>query len=416
MDGSPQATSSSSATPSPSPASASVTVRGWRALWQTIRNSPRLRTVTSVSMVGLHVIEWRERLRRPLALTSPSTLRKMSAVARLAYYVLPAPSRSRRGSATDDGDDNRPRARIIANPRSGTLRLPLALNQLYQVAAALTEAGLPVEVSLTEAPGHARKLAREAVRAGMDMVIAAGGDGTVNDVIQELAGHSTALGVLPLGTVNVWARETGIPLSLPDAARILLYGQHRRVDLGRAGKQYFLMMAGIGFDAEVARRVERSLLKTVGLKMVDYLTTVGVLGVTQKPVRVRLQRGGKGRETSALMMIVGNTRLYGGALTFTRHAVADDGLLDVVVVGGGGLWYRVGILRNAFLQRPRGGPRVRYERVRNIRIEADTPLPVQVDGELAGTLPMSFSIAPLALTVIVPQDAPDDLFSLPPLK
>ena len=417
MDGRPQASSSPSASlPVKSwRSSLSAFPERWRTFWGALRDSPRIRAATQLSMTGLRVIEWRERLRRPLALTNPTTLRRMSAAARLAYYVLPAPTRRVRNQSDSEEDEDRPRARIIANPRSGGLRLPLALNQLNQVAAALTEAGLPVEVCLTKRPGHARKLAREAVRAGMEMVVAAGGDGTVNDVIQELAGHDTALGVLPLGTVNVWARETGIPLSLPDAARVLLYGARRRVDLGRAGTRYFLMMAGIGFDAEVARRVEQSLLKRIGLKLLDYLTTVGVLGVTQKPVRVRIRRDGRGRELSALMVVIGNTRLYGGALTFTRHAVADDGWLDVVVVGGGGLVYRLGILRNALLRRPRRGPRVRYHQARSIRVEADEPLPVQVDGEVVGTLPMSFSVAPLALTVIVPPDTHDELFSRPPL-
>lgn len=414
MDGSPQASSSPSA---------SFPAKSWRAVldrlravWGAFRDSPRIRAMSRWSMTGLRVIEWRERLRRPLALTNPATLRRMSAAARLAYYVLPAPTRRTRSQSDDeDGDEDHPRARIIANPRAGGLRLPLALNQFYQVAAALTEAGLPVEVCMTKRPGHARKLAREAVRAGMEMVIAAGGDGTVNDVIQELAGHETALGVLPLGTVNVWARETGIPLSLPDAARVLLYGARRRVDLGRAGNRYFLMMAGIGFDAEVTRRVERSLLKRMGLKMIEYLTTAGILSVTQKPVRVRIRRDGKAREVSALMLVIGNTRLYGGALTFTRHAVADDGWLDVVVVGGGGLFYRLGIIRNALLHRPRRGPLVRYHQARSIRVESDEPLPVQVDGEVVGVLPMSFSVAPLALTVIVPPGEHDELFSRPPL-
>ena len=417
MDGSPQASSSPASTiPAKSWRSYwRALPNRWRAFWSALRDSPRIRAATYWSMTGLRIIEWRERLRRPLALTNPTTLRRMSAAARLAYYVLPAPTRRKQGQADDDDEADQPRARIIANPRAGGLRIPLALNQLHQVAAALAEAGLPVEVCMTKRPGHARKLAREAVRAGMEMVVAAGGDGTVNDVIQELAGHSTALGVLPLGTVNVWARETGIPLSLPDAARVLLYGVQRRVDLGRAGSRYFLMMAGIGFDAEVTRRVERSLLKRIGLKMVEYMTTVGVLGVTQKPVRVRIRRDGKGREVSALMLVIGNTRLYGGAFTFTRHAVADDGWLDVVVVGGGGLLYRLGVLRNALLHRPRRGPRVRYHQARTIRVESDEPLPVQVDGEVMGTLPMTFSVSPLALTVIVPPDTHDELFSRPPL-
>jgi diacylglycerol kinase (ATP) len=390
-------------------------MKSWRSVWRSFWDSPRTRAFTSVGIAGLRVVEWRERLRRPLALTTPTSLRRMSAIARLAYYVLPAPRRRRE---TTDEDERllTARARIIANPRSGTLRMPLALNQLFLIAEALTEAGLTNEVALTERPGHAGELAREAVRAGTEMVVAAGGDGTINEIIQELAGHSTALGVLPLGTVNVWAREMQIPLNLPDAARILLYGGRRRVDLGRANDRYFLMMAGVGFDAEVARRVERSILKRIGLKLLDYVSTVGVVGMTLKPVRVRVRRDGKGREQSALMLIVGNTRLYGGALTFTRHAIADDGMLDLVIVSGGGLLYRLGVLRNAFLHRPRRGPNVRYERARDIRVEADAPLPVQVDGELIGTLPMTFSVAPRALTVIVPHDAPEELFSRPPLK
>lgn len=410
MDGNPHATSS------PYPA------KSWRSLlrapqagWRALYRSPRLRTITNFSMIGLKALTWRERLRRPLALTTPTAMRRVGAVARLAYYVLPAPTRRKRRQSDQSRQDDQPRARIIANPRSGTLRMPLALNQLYLVAEALTEAGMTTEVCLTERPGHAGALAREAVHAGAEIVVAAGGDGTINEIIQELAGHSTALGVLPLGTVNVWARETHIPLSLPDAARVLLYGTRQRVDLGRADNRYFLMMAGVGFDAEVARRVEQSLLKRIGLKILDYLTTVGVLGVTHKPVRVRVRRDGKRRELSALMLIIGNTRLYGGALTFTRHAIADDGLLDLVVVGGGGIRYRLGILRNAFLRRPRGGPHVRYERARSIRVEADIPLPVQVDGELIGTLPMTFRVAPLALTVIVPSDAHEQIFSLPSL-
>src|SRR5690242_18859632 len=126
MDARPQASSS------PSPALPVKTWRSslrafpdrWRNVWGTFRDSPRIRAVTQLSMTGLRVIEWRERLRRPLALTNPTTLRRMSAAARLAYYVLPAPTRRGRNQSDDEDSDDRPRARIIANPRSGGLRLP----------------------------------------------------------------------------------------------------------------------------------------------------------------------------------------------------------------------------------------------------------------------------------------------------
>ena len=116
----------------------------------------------------------------------------------------------------------------------------------------------------------------------------------------------------------------GIGLNAVDAREILLYGARRRVDLGRAGQRYFLMMAGIGFDAEVARRVEQGRLKRFGLKLLEYLGAVLLLSVTHRPSSIRITMGQHKRHQQALMVIIGNTRLYGGALTFTRRAVADD--------------------------------------------------------------------------------------------
>jgi diacylglycerol kinase (ATP) len=339
---------------------------------------------------------------------------RMRATLQLATYVLtlnPAPARLRRRFGTPGIT---PRARIIANPTSGSLRGVLGVRELERTVEWLAAHGLPAELTLTAYPGHAAELAAEAVANHLDMVIAAGGDGTVNDVVQALAGHETALGVLPLGTVNVWAREMNIPLSLAQAREVLLSGCRRRVDLGRAGSRYFLMMAGIGFDAEVARRVEQSRLKRIGLKLLDYLATAGFLSVTQSPARLWLRSDGTRRSLNALMVVIGNTRLYGGAFTFANQALADDGLLDLVVIGGGGLAHRLGVIARALLRRPSLGPRVRYMRCRTVRIESRTPLPVQVDGEVVGTLPMTFTVVPHALTVIVPHAAPGELFVATP--
>jgi YegS/Rv2252/BmrU family lipid kinase len=306
------------------------------------------------------------------------------------------------------------RARIIANPASGGSQTGAALRELAETARWLTERGMPTELRLTRRAGHATELAREAASAGLDVVVAAGGDGTVNDVIQALAGYRTALGVLPMGTVNVWAREMGIGLSATEARETLLHGVRRRVDLGRAGQRYFLMMAGIGFDAEVARRVEHGRLKRFGLKLLEYLATVALLSVTRPSDSIRITMGSHKRREQALMVIIGNTRLYGGAMTFTRRAVADDGALDVVVVGSGGILHRIGVLGRALLRLPSAGPRVRYERVQSLRLESQRPAPVQVDGEVIGYLPMTFSVAPQALSVIVPRNTPTGLFSHAP--
>jgi diacylglycerol kinase (ATP) len=391
----------------------------WRETWRELRATwerPRTQRVARTGALALRALSWRERIRSYVT-ASRASLTRARTTFRLAYFVVPAmaPVRSIRRGAAPALPPVAPRARIIVNPTSGSVRGVWGPRDLDEVAAWLGERGLPTEVCRTEYAGHATQLAHEAVRAGMEMVVAAGGDGTVNDVIQALAGRTTALGVLPLGTVNVWAREMGIPLGLAQAREVLLSGVRRRVDLGRAGSRYFLLMAGIGFDAEVARRVETSWLKRAGLKLLDYAATVGILGMTHQPTRVWLRYDGKRRGTSALMILIGNTRLYAGALTFAKRAVADDGLLDVVIVGGGGLIARMGVLARALLRRASLGPRVRYAQCRVIRIESNQPLPVQVDGEVIGTLPMTFSVAPGGLRVVVPADAPATLFRHDPL-
>lgn len=395
--------------------------QGFR-VWQARLQHPQTRRLARTGALTLRTLAWRDRVQTYVA-AAETTLQRVRMTFKLAYFVLPVSSlspsdlaarRARRAARQESAVA--PRVRIIVNPASGTTQ-QVGLDELEDVVDWLEEQGIPAELCPTERAGHAAELAREAVKAGMDMVVAAGGDGTVNDVIQPLAGQTTALGVLPMGTVNVWAREMNIPLNTADAREVLLHGVRRRVDLGRAGSRYFLMMSGIGFDAEVARRVEQSQswLKRLGLKLFDYLATAGILSVTQPSTRIWMRSDGRRRSVNALMVLIGNTRLYGGAFTFTNKALADDGMLDVIVISSGGVLHRLGVLARAALRRPSLGPRVRYSRTRSLRLEAASPVPVQVDGEVIGTLPMTFTAAPKALTVVVPKDAPTDLFLHNPL-
>jgi YegS/Rv2252/BmrU family lipid kinase len=385
--------------------------------WIDTLSQPRIQQITAASVWTARGVAWRSRARR-WSLSAQAALKRMEPALKLPFFAAPALrtllDTTRLRSDTSDAREYTPpvtaRARIIVNPTSGSAT-DVVLRELRETARWLTEKGLATELRLTRGADHATWLARDAASAGLDMVIAAGGDGTVNDVIQALAGHTTALGVLPVGTVNVWAREMGISLSLAEARETLLHGVHRRVDLGRAGQRYFLMMAGIGFDAEVARRVERGWLRRFGLKMLDYIAAVVALSVTAQSAELRIQMGDSHRHERALMVIIGNTRLYGGAMTFTQKAVADDGALDVVVIGSGGLTHRLNVLGRAFLRLPSAGPRVRYTRAQAVRVSSRRAEPVQVDGEVIGHLPMTFTIAPRALRVILPSSAPSELFS-----
>lgn len=297
---------------------------------------------------------------------------------------------------------------IIANPTSGSF--PHHRHTHQDTLAFLKAHGWQVELWLTRAPGDARALARCAVEQQISMVIVAGGDGTINEVIQGLAGSETALGVLPTGTVNVWAREMGIPLDLAKAREILVHGQTRRIDLGRVNERYFLLMVGIGFDGEVTQAVERKPLKRLGVlgyALAALWFGTGYLGF---PLTIRADDAEPVR-TRALQVIVGNTQLYAGAFKFTWLARCDDGLLDLCVFHKRGPLGRLVVLFDFALRREQRRLWVRYNTCKTITIETRDPVAIQVDGDPAGYTPATFAIAPGALKVVVPQEAPAEIFS-----
>src|SRR5579884_3945647 len=297
---------------------------------------------------------------------------------------------------------------IIANPVSGFF-----LNNAQRFSETLfflRKHGWRAELWYTEAPGDGQRLAQKAVEQGADVVIAAGGDGTINEIIQVLAGSETALGVLPTGTVNVWAREMGIPLNTAQAQKILVEGKTRRIDLGQVNERYFLLMVGIGLDGEVAQAVERKPLKRLGV--FGYVLAAlwfgpGYLGF---PVTLMVDDIGPVR-TRALQIFVGNTQLYAGAFKFTWLARCDDGLLDLCVIHKRGLLGRLVVLRDFVFRREQRRLWVRYSTFKQARIETRDPVAIQVDGEPAGHTPATFSIAPEALKVIVPRELPPEIFS-----
>jgi diacylglycerol kinase (ATP) len=303
---------------------------------------------------------------------------------------------------------------LIANPTSGSYLANA--HHLKETISFLQEHGWKAELRLTQVAGDAGKLAREAVIQGIDIVVAVGGDGTINEIIQELAGSETALGVLPSGTVNVWAREVGIPLDLAEARELLLTGQIRRIDLGQVNERYFLLMVGIGVDGEVAHAVEKKPAKRFGV--IGYLIVAFWLGVRYPAFRVILQLGDRTVKINALQVIIGNTQLYGGAIKYTWQARCDDGLLDICVVRKQSLLGRFAILFDFLLGRKERGQWVHYETEKTIKLHTKKPVAIQVDGDPMGytntdTPSTIFSIAPHALKVVVPKHLPAELFTTP---
>lgn len=294
---------------------------------------------------------------------------------------------------------------IVFNPAAG--QAGVLEQELNSAAQVLRDEGWQVELCPTHGPTDATRLAREAATSAYDVVIAAGGDGTINEVVNGLAGSSTALATLPLGTVNVWARELGLPLNPRQAARTLLSWKPRAIDLGRVGDRFFLLMAGIGFDAQVTAGVRSQDKQRLGV--LAYVLSALSSMISLRGTRVVLMLDGRRVKGRVLLVVIGNSQLYGGVLKVTHRATIDDGLLDVCVIKGNGLLSGLVQVFSILRRRYSVNPEIEYYRARTIHVTARSALPLQVDGDTIGYTPVRVDVVPGALQALMPDDLPDDL-------
>ena len=291
---------------------------------------------------------------------------------------------------------------LIANPAAARGRAP-------RLAAAasryLRERGIAAELLVSEARGHACGLARKAIAEGAGRIVVCGGDGTLNEILPAVAGSPAAVGLLPCGTANDFARALGIPRGPRQALRNLVEGREVRVDLGTCGDRYFCTVAACGFDAEVSEtmREGRRLPGTAG-----YLLAALRHLFRFQPPKVAAT-GDFGRlETEALLVAAAVTRSYGGGMRIAPHADPADGRFDVVAVGSVPARTVVAMLPRLF----RGGhtrhPAVRIERSSFLELEtAGGSRPLYADGEPLGQTPVTLRIEPGSLRAIVPRRPAD---------
>ncbi len=271
--------------------------------------------------------------------------------------------------------------------------------------------GWETSLEATDAAGHATKLARAAAQRGLDVVVACGGDGTVNEVANGLAGSATALAVVRGGTANVWAKEAHLPRDTAAAVRLLTENEQRTIDLGRAGERYFLLMAGIGFDAAVVRDISGALKRRLGAA--SYLLHGLRVGLRYRTGAADLVVDGEPLASHLYWLLLGNTRNYAGVLNITHQARVDDGRLDIALLQRGGLLRLAWLAPWVLLGRHHRRAHVLYRTVTSLEVR--TPgLPVQVDGEYLTETPLRFDVAPAALRVIVPKGLRSPLFGEEP--
>lgn len=329
------------------------------------------------------------------------------------------------------------KAELIYNPHGGQV---VVRHVVEEVVAFLTRNGWNVSYRETTKPAEATQLARNAVRDGAEVVIAAGGDGTVSEVANGLMHTDTVLGVLPVGTSNSWALQMGIPslnpllpssriakvvadieerIDLPmpanyyrkvllDAAQVLVERHTVAVDMGEVAGRYFLMWAGIGLDASVLRSVPP--MEKAALGTWAYLiTALGAAGRSSSPA-VKLTLDGKTIEVNTQLIVVSNIQLYGGIMAIGSRAVVNDGKLDVCIFKGDGFFTFVQHAFNVFSGQHLDDPKTEYYQCREIIIESCQALPVHVDGEPFTETPVTIRVLPSALKTIVPKKVPGALF------
>jgi len=329
------------------------------------------------------------------------------------------------------------RAELIYNPYGGQV---IVRHELDNVVALLSRCGWDVALRETGQPLEATELARQAVRKGAEVVIAAGGDGTVNEIANGLVNTDVALGVLPVGTTNSWALQMGIPALNPmlpgtpvakliadleeriarplpanyyrkvllDAARVLVEGRTVAVDVGEISGRYFLMWAGIGLDAAVLESMTWKEKRALGTWA--YVFTAIGSGYRYSSTDVCLNLDGKAVWTTTPLIVVSNIQLYGGVMSIAARACVNDAKLDVCVFKGAGLFTFMQHAIKVLSQRHLQDPQTESYQCSEIVIESAIPLPVHVDGDPFTRTPVTIRTVPSALKVIVPKVVPGNLF------
>jgi diacylglycerol kinase (ATP) len=254
-------------------------------------------------------------------------------------------------------------------------------------------------VRITKSVGDAEAMAERGVVQGYKTIVAAGGDGTVNEVVNGIGASNVRLGILPVGTMNVIALELGIPMgSLKRAWRVIEAGRVREVDLPLANDEYFVQLAGVGLDAEVVRQTSRDFKRALG--PVSYVVSLAQVAARMPP-RLAI-RTADGRERLGSFVLVGNGRYYGGPLTLFKDARLDDGKLDVLVFKNQSHWDVMRYLQAILFGTHPELPDVEYFQSERLTVESEDDVPVEIDGEIAGSVPFIFGIAKERLRVLVP--------------
>ncbi len=296
-----------------------------------------------------------------------------------------------------------PHAKVIVNPTSGAKS---AQRKWPRIKALLEEAGLSFDAELTEGPMQAAELAGKAVEQGYELVVAVGGDGTVNEVVNGLIGPEgkarADLGVIHTGTANDFARNLGLPKDLEQNCRLMVSPRRLEIDVGEVGfvkggqtrRRLFLNVAGSGFDADLMEEARKTILP-LGPKG-PYVGAFLKMAPRYDLKDFILDFEDRQETRRAYTVLVSNGE-YAGTIPFDPEADLSDGQFEVIALD---LPTFLGALADTVFALPEGYPKIEYVRTNSVRMDSRRRLSVQADGEVLGELPAQFRVLPRALRVV----------------
>ena len=290
------------------------------------------------------------------------------------------------------------KAALIYNPAARRLRWRRTRG-LGAVLEHLRSFGLTVEAHATVGSNHASGLVRSALQRGCDLIVACGGDGTVNEVVAGMAGSRVPLMVIPAGTANVLAREIGLPLDWIEAAGLIRTGRIRRIALGRVGSRPFILMAGVGVDAAVVGSVHGGLKALLGQGAFWIAGLRQLLSYPFTPFEVQAE----GDSWQASFAVIARARNYGGGFQIAGQADLFSEDFQVCLFQTASRWRFPRYFWNVVLRSHHRLPDVLQFRTRSVLVKGSPQTRVQIDGELIGCLPQSVTVQTDALSLVVPE-------------
>ena len=310
-----------------------------------------------------------------------------------------------------------PHGMIAYNPSAGRYPSRMLTERARDV---LRQYGWQLTLEQTTSGDHTTQLAKKAADGGLDAFFIAGGDGSVNRAMIGLVGTGTALGVLPCGTANVWARELGLPglswtrwMALEESAMRLAAAPICVVDIGLCNHRPFLLWAGVGLDAFVVHHLEPRSRLEKHFAVAQYAASIVWHASYWHGMNIQVKTDGSQILGHFLLALVSNVHLYaGGFANLSPHARLDDGLMDLWLFKGETLGDTVQLVLDLLAGRHIQSERVHRVQFRSLRLESESPTYVQVDGEPIDVVsPVTITVQPKALRVLVPENTPQPLFN-----